>query len=1384
MEEKYMRKKGFKKTQLASLLALSMTAGSVFPAFAAPDSVSAATGFTALAEAEDYTLATASELSTPSQAPRRLARSIATGDLWENWLGAELSWEGEGTRENPYKITGMAELMGLSEAVAQGQSFAGRYFELQSDIDMGDLGFNDGSWNPIGWYNNTADLDGMPHPFCGSFDGGGHTIFGLNFHKTDYDYSYLGLFGYLKNATVKNLHIEAGELSGADKVGILAGLIEGNSKLEHVTVSGDAYGNGDLGGIAGMLRGGDGVVTVENCSADSVSLHASGSGSYTGGIAGNAQHANIVDVSVSTMDGDSDRIQGRGYVGGIVGRQAGTNIYNSYVTGTIGGNGTLAVGGISGRYESGNIIVAQMDAEIGRSNHGVAAHEGSIIGTRAQGNGFRYGSGRSDNLSYLYLGQAAQTKTLVGSGIADDNIWTMDAHIGYYTDYQRKYVQVAGTRERGSGERFFYEELEDGIKYIITQKLGRTLTVDYAAGTPFKLDHFAPGNQGEPVLGYLVSIPRIDTRNANGTFDNDVAVLTAISSTNNSFYRRIDKDTPSAVAPGCTVTVATAAKNRGENRYQLVYDENEPGRVKPPTYTDEDGEPQDMSYASGGAYSFVMPEADTELNAAYVKVTTRLAMTPAETRIAVTQTRSGDRKNPKIITEVRNEEGGLIAKYINGARDTSVQVLPVALHAAHNGEGAAADETVSWSIDDTDLLHFEDGWRGGYTAEDAKIVPNIQSDFIQGIINREVRAQADGRYQQPIRGTIYTDSAVVTAATNPETSTDNKAVTGTCKVNVSFQIIDQTTLRVEGLALNQNNISFTVTRQLSGDRKHPTERYIVTEPISLDASLNPSQPFYKNVSWTDLEAGKIISLRPAGTNQQSCAVSVVYNANGQDNPAWIQNIINADNSRRAADGGYARLTGSGSMTELVTATSEDQTHGIVSTECQVSINFVTDDQTVIQPEGLRLSKTNAAYELHYQYSGDIHSNITAKTGFGERDRLTATVLPDISADESHEPYNRNVRWVSSEPEALSVLDGRLMVNDGAAWLKEALSKAPYSAQKSVTVTAMTEDGEKAASCEVLLRFKASVLEADRDSEHFELVLTKTGRRSRPVLSWSGHEARRLGAAIYGSEQPELTWHSADSSVLRVDADGVIRPIITDETGKITAEWITEAMKRYPYKGQTSTVVSVSSADGSMRDSIPVSLSFRLVDRQYSEGGGSSSGGGSASGSSATGGSAALGGLVPGSKPGSGQAAAAAPQGSVSGSWSRNVAGKWLFTGAGRSFANEWAYIYNPYAAAGQRTVDWFRFDASGFMVTGWFKDSDGHSYYLHPVSDNTLGHMYTGWHWIDDDGDGVAECYFFNPVAGGPLGSLLKQTTTVDGYQVNEKGQWTVGGIVQTRKVR
>ena len=143
---------------------------------------------------------------------------------------------------------------------------------------------------------------------------------------------------------------------------------------------------------------------------------------------------------------------------------------------------------------------------------------------------------------------------------------------------------------------------------------------------------------------------------------------------------------------------------------------------------------------------------------------------------------------------------------------------------------------------------------------------------------------------------------------------------------------------------------------------------------------------------------------------------------------------------------------------------------------------------------------------------------------------------------------------------------------------------------------------------------------------------------------------------------------------------------------------------------------------------------------------------------------------------------AEPAGSVTGTWIQTADGRWTFTSGGRTYNSEWAYIHNPYADAqkGQKPADWFRFDSTGHMVTGWFTDQDGNKYYLNPLSDNTLGRMVTGWSWIQGE-DGKMRCYYFNQVSDGTKGALLRNTATPDGYLVNSDGMWIVNGTAILR---
>jgi len=69
-------------------------------------------------------------------------------------------------------------------------------------------------------------------------------------------------------------------------------------------------------------------------------------------------------------------------------------------------------------------------------------------------------------------------------------------------------------------------------------------------------------------------------------------------------------------------------------------------------------------------------------------------------------------------------------------------------------------------------------------------------------------------------------------------------------------------------------------------------------------------------------------------------------------------------------------------------------------------------------------------------------------------------------------------------------------------------------------------------------------------------------------------------------------------------------------------------------------------------------------------------------------------------------------------------------------------------------------------TTGWWYQNDDGSY---PV--NT-------WQWIDGDGDGTSENYYFDG-----NGYCLMNTVTPDGMTVNGTGAWVIDGVLQTQAI-
>lgn len=1186
--------------------------------------------------------------ATGSNALDRPVLMTESKDLWENWVG-DLGFldgtRGDGSREKPFQISTKAQLMGLSRLAAmemeikEGEGtypgdYSGACFELTRDIDLGGM-----EWIPIGFYRSSAQIHSDHIPaFQGRFDGNGKTI--SNFRLYRPDWSHMGLFGSIRDSEITDLTVSPGHvITAGETAGILAGSVQ-DSVIRNVAVAGALKTAGNTGGVAGEIED----TVVENCTADHVAMDlGKGKETFAGGIAGKAAGSVISDCTVNTGDSLNARIQGGGYVGGITGFQNDTDIFNVHVMGTIGGSGSQAIGGVTGKYASGKMKVARFEGKIASSGLGSSAREGTFIGTHDTGFHFRYGTEAGADLAYLFADTEGKIMAGVcGSGIPDDNRFGYDAHIGFWHGKDNGFTLVQGQSTRPEEERYFYEELEEGELHVID-------TEDSVKEMEFSPDHFAPGKTGRPARGFLVSVLQIDTA-ANVQNYYDVASLTAQGGS--AYSKELDKSHRGAVAAGDTVTVITAPRNTGEEKYQMD---------GVPFYTGAGGGKTPMAYQTGGSYTFVMPEHDTEISAVYKKVAADIRVTPEELAFHVTEERTGNRKSPSIVTEVRNDAGKLIARYINGSLEEGTKVQEVKVEAVVDKNNDVADSRVQWSVDDGELLLLKqnpDEDSEGYTEMSASLELDLKAGFFRDIIEKAEKEQADKGFKYPIPDTIYGNGtlgglAVLTAKTRPAASFEGKPLTANCRIPVTFQIKDRTRVAAEGASLDREELFFTVTRTLTGDRKAPVDTVTVTGPQTLSAVFSPDHFDKRDVSWS-VDDKNVIRVDAGGYGQgnteedyKNARVEAVKDTR------WIRDIMTADDAVHEADP-YARRSGEGKRTAFVTVAADDSLGNRQTASCRAEVSFVTVDQTKVLAEEIQ---------------------------------------------------------------------------------------------------------------------------TDREKLEFDMVLTKTGRRSDPVLIWTGTGSQKVTAVLYPQmpegeaeeDWPELEW-KADRELLSVSGDGLVTPAVN-------AGWIQEAMKRYPYSAQKTTTAVVGSGD--KKKEVTVVLNFKMEDQTYRPSGSGSSGGHSS-------GSASSGITTRGKK----TADVQAPKGSITGVWVQDGSGRWIFTSGGRTYAGEWAYIHNPYASEGQESTSWFRFSSDGAMVTGWFQDpADGNWYYLHDISDGSLGRMYTGWHriggiwyafgpsgrmltgwnWIN------GRCYYLEPESG----RMLSDAVTPDGYTVDSSGAWTVNGKVQ-----
>ncbi len=239
---------------------------------------------------------------------------------------------GAGTAGTPWLLGDIYGVQGMA-------TYLGNSFALANDVDASGTKhwWNGAGFVPVGNVSGNS--------FTGRFDGQGHVISGLTINRgTEY---YVGLFGRANGATIANIGIDGGSVTGRDDVGGLVGYQSGGSISQSWAsgaVSGTATSHVDVGGLVGVQ-------------SDNGSISQSWA---SGTVSGTATGINVISFV---------------FAGGLVGYQSGGSISQSWASGAVSGTRTSAgnvyAGGLVGNRNFGTITASYWDRETSGRSQGV-----------------------------------------------------------------------------------------------------------------------------------------------------------------------------------------------------------------------------------------------------------------------------------------------------------------------------------------------------------------------------------------------------------------------------------------------------------------------------------------------------------------------------------------------------------------------------------------------------------------------------------------------------------------------------------------------------------------------------------------------------------------------------------------------------------------------------------------------------------------------------------------------------------------------------------------------------------------------------------------------------------------------------------------------------
>lgn len=226
--------------------------------------------------------------------------------------------------------------------------------------------------------------------FTGKFDGLDYNIFGLTINRSNEE--DVGLFGVVNGATINNVTLVGGSITGNYRVGgIVGNAIGKNTVISNATNSASVTGNSQVGGIVGIITGNSDNKSKVNNVINTGTINGN-AGNDVGGLIGSLNNSqltgNSYNLGAVTSSGHD--------VGGLVGSASnsiigdGTNlVYNRLEV-----TGAYNVGGIVGNMEGSTVKNAENSGTVlatwysvdnyGNSNGKYNYHSAQYNGVRSE----------------------------------------------------------------------------------------------------------------------------------------------------------------------------------------------------------------------------------------------------------------------------------------------------------------------------------------------------------------------------------------------------------------------------------------------------------------------------------------------------------------------------------------------------------------------------------------------------------------------------------------------------------------------------------------------------------------------------------------------------------------------------------------------------------------------------------------------------------------------------------------------------------------------------------------------------------------------------------------------------------------------------------------